>query len=182
MANDLYIGNAMGERRFVKANPHAIPLLLDIMDSTADLGGGSLHQSQLIQDMSSHPAAEATLGAGEYYLGFEDHFPFGFVGLKALDDCGELCGPFVYHDYLGKGYGEFLFAQILEIAREKDLRLLFTMIPKASDNARDFLFRNGFDLISSDLELVKRWRDGLLAERKLETNAILLARLIGQIE
>ena len=168
----------MPERRLVKANPHAIPLMLDIVESTTFLPGGDQLRARLVEMLSSQAATQMSFGSCEYYLAFEDHFPFGFVGLATLDDCGELRGPFLYRDYLGQGYGEFLLSQIRDLARDRELRLLYTLIPADAPKAQSFLVRNGFELVSIDTQFIKRWRDGLLAETSLEAGTALLARLI----
>ena len=170
---------SMPERRLVKANPHAVPLMLDIVESTLSLpSGGALHR-QVIDGFASQSATETSFGQCEYFLGFEEHFPFGFVGLKALDDCGEFCGPFLYRDYVGKGLGDYLMTEIIRLARAEEMRLLFTMIPRDATRAQDFLIRNDFESISGDAGFIKRWRDGLLADRPLESGMVLFARLIG---
>ena len=169
----------MPERRLVKANPHAVPLMLDIVESTLSLPGGDALHRQLIDGFASQSATETSFGQCEYFLGFEEHFPFGFVGLKAVDDCAEFCGPFLYRDYIGKGLSDFLMTEVIRLARGEELRLVFTIIPREATNAQDFLIRNDFELISGDAEFIKRWRDGLLANRPLETGTILFARLVG---
>lgn len=168
----------MSERRIVKANPHAISLMLDIVESTAFLPGADRLRADFMEWFSSQAAAQLSFGGCEYYLGFEDHFPFGFVGLKPLDDCGELRGPFLYRDYLGKGYGEYLLSHIHDLARNRELHLLYSLIPEDAQKAQSFLLRNGFELISADPQFIKRWRDGLLADSQLEVGSALFARLI----
>jgi len=168
----------MSERRIVKANPHAIPLMLDIVESTAFLLGAEQLRKRFIEMLSSQAATQTSFGSCEYYLAFEDHFPFGFVGLAPLDDCGELRGPFLYRDYLGQGYGEYLLSQIHDLARSRELRLLYALIPADAQKAQSFLVRNGFELVSADSQFIKRWRDGLLADACLETGTALFARLI----
>jgi N-acetylglutamate synthase-like GNAT family acetyltransferase len=168
----------MSERRIVKANPHAIPLMLDIVESTAFLPGGDQFRARFVEMLSSQAATQMSFGGCDYYLAFEDHFPFGFVGLAPLDDCGELRGPFLYRDYLGQGYGEYLLSQIHDLARDRELRLLYALTPADAQKAQSFLVRNDFELISTDSQFIKRWRDGLLAETALETDTALLARLI----
>ena len=162
----------------MKANPHAIPLMLDIVESTTFLPGGDQLRARFVERLSSQAATETSFGGYEFYLAFEDHFPFGFVGLAPLDDCGELRGPFLYRDYLGQGYGEYLLSQIYDMARDRELRLLYAMIPVDALKARSFLVRNDFELVSTDSQFIKRWRDGLLADARLETGTVLLARLV----
>jgi N-acetylglutamate synthase-like GNAT family acetyltransferase len=168
----------MSDRRIVKANPHATPLMLDIVESTSFLPGGDLFRARFVEMLSSQAAAQLSFGSCEYYLGFEDHFPFGFVGLTPLDDCGELRGPFLYRDYLGQGCGEYLLSQIHDLARNRELHLLYSLIPEDAQKAQSFLIRNGFELISTDPQFIRRWRDGLLADAQLEIGSALFARLI----
>jgi GNAT superfamily N-acetyltransferase len=168
----------MSERRIVKANPHAIPLMLDIAESTAFLPGGDRLRARFVEMLSSQSATQTSFGNCEYYLAFEDHFPFGFVGLAPLDDCAELHGPFLYRDFLGQGYGEYLLSQIYDLVRGRELRLLYALIPAEASKAQSFLVRNGFEFVSTDSQFIKRWRDGLLADVSLETGTAMLARLI----
>jgi GNAT superfamily N-acetyltransferase len=168
----------MSERRIVKAGPHAIPLMFDIVESTAFLPGADQLRARFVEMLSSQAATQTSFGSCEYYLAFEDHFPFGFVGLAPLDDCGELHGPFLYRDYLGQGYGDYLLSQIYDIARDRELRLLYALIPADAQKAQSFLAHNSFELVSTDSQFIKRWRDGLLAETCLETGTVLLARLV----
>jgi N-acetylglutamate synthase-like GNAT family acetyltransferase len=168
----------MSERRIVKANTHAIPLMLDIVESTAFLPGGDQLRARFVEMLSSQAATQTSFGSCEYFIAFEDHFPFGLVGLAPLDDCGELRGPFLYRDYLGQGYGEYLLSQIHDLARSRELRLLYALIPADAQKAQSFLVRNGFELVSADSQFIKRWRDGLLADAHLETGTTLLARLV----
>ena len=170
----------MSERRIVKANPHAIPLMLDIVESTAFLPGGDRLRARFVEMLSSQAATQMSFGSCEYYVAFEDHFPFGFVGLAPLDDCGELRGPFSIATISVKGYGEYLLSQIHDMARSRELRLLYALIPADAQKAQSFLVRNDFELISADSQFIKRWRDGLLADAPLETDTALLARLIEQ--
>jgi N-acetylglutamate synthase-like GNAT family acetyltransferase len=169
----------MPDRRFVKANPHALPLMLDIVESTASLAGGSALHAQLIDELSSQAVSQASFGGTDFYLGFEEHFPFGFAGIESVDDAGRLYGPFVYRDYVGKGYGNYLFQEIVNVATDKGLRLVFALIPAEAVTARSFLSQRNFDLISADPDFIKRWRDGLLAEMELEPEVVLWARLTG---
>jgi N-acetylglutamate synthase-like GNAT family acetyltransferase len=168
----------MSERRIVKANTHAIPLMLDIVESTAFQPGGDQLRARFVEMLSSQTATQTSFGAYEYYLAFEDHFPFGFVGLAPLDDCGELRGPFLYRDYLGQGYGEYLLSQVHDMARSRELRLLYALIPAEARKAQSFLVRNGFELVSTDSQFIKRWRDGLLADACPQAGTALLARLV----
>jgi len=168
----------MSERRIVKANPHAIPLMLDIVESTSFLPGGNQLRARFVESLSSQAATQASFGGCEYFLAFEDHFPFGFGGFAQLDDCAELRGPFLYRDYLGQGYGEYLLSQIHELARGRELRLLYAFIPADSLKAQSFLIRNSFEFVSADSQFIKRWRDSLLVDVHLEIGTALLARLI----
>ncbi|GEM_PF-1940077 len=170
----------MPERRIVRANHHAIPLLIDIVESTAFLPGGDKLRTRFIDELSSHAATQTSFGAGEYYLGFADHLPFGFVGLTPLDDCAELRGPCLYRDYLGQGYGGYLLSEIVNISCRRELHLLYELIPTGAQEAWSFLIRNDFELISTDSPFIKRWRDGLLADLPVEDGTALFARLIGR--
>jgi N-acetylglutamate synthase-like GNAT family acetyltransferase len=170
----------MPERKCVRANPHAVPLMLDILESTAEFPDNDILARQLAEEIGSHSASSLSFGEVDFFLGFEDHFPFGLVGLKTLDDCGRLYGPFLYRDYLGRGLGSYLFAEILAVARDQELRLLFALAPIKSDQARNFYLRSGFDQISSDPEFIGRWREGILADLQIASATALFARLVAE--
>lgn len=169
----------MPDRRILKASDRAVPLLLDIIQSTKSLTEGSLASITLLSNSSESSDQVAVPNTAEFFIGFEDHLPFGFVGTIPLEDCGELKGPYLYRDYLHKGYGAFLLNYVVEQARSRKIRVLFLLIQSAAGLDVNFFRRNGFEIISDDVQYMRRWHDGLLAARSIPAGSILLARIPG---
>ena len=171
----------MPDRRIVKASARATPLLLDIVESTAHLTESTLHTRRVEDAIEAASATDLSLGHCSYFIGFEDHLPFGFIGLGAREECGEVVGPYLYRDYLRKGYGSFLVNHLLEIAEDIDLHIFFVLASQNDPSIVPFFTHNGFEVISDDPEVISRWRDGLLADHELVRGSILLARLVDRM-
>jgi N-acetylglutamate synthase-like GNAT family acetyltransferase len=165
-------------RRISKANSHAVPLLMDIIESTAYMPGVDLIKNRLTATLASGSADDLSLGSCNHFIVFEDHFPLGFIGLSPMEDCGEIIGPCLYRDCFGRGLGEHLLEHLFSIARLRELRLLFVLAGADAPHAASFLVRQGFEPVSSDHEFIKRWRDGLLADIPLQPATTLFARLL----
>ncbi len=167
----------MSTRRVTKANQHARVLLQDIADSTSWLYETPALELRPVDDFSSlfeHPHAMRR----DYFIGFEKHIPFGYVGLQVLDEAAEIVGPFLYREYLGQDYGRYLLEYVLDIARAREAGIAFTLTPCQATWAVNFFSRNGFDPVSSELEFIKRWHEGLLADRELPPETVLFARIV----
>lgn len=154
----------MPDRRFSTANQHAIPLLEDIVESTRYLYANPTDQSPPLLDFV-HIDEERELGRREFYIGFEDHFPFGFIGLVNHKIAAEIIGPFLYREYLGRGYGGDLLDYARLHAADRGETLIFALVPATAPWALSFYARQGFDFLSGQPEFIRRWNDGLLADR-----------------
>ncbi|MCK4857590.1 MAG: hypothetical protein KAT58_06465, partial [candidate division Zixibacteria bacterium] len=111
----------MAEKRLARAGQHAIPLILDIIDSTFYLYGEILEPEELAPREITAKQVVGWLKRGEYRIGFENFMPFGFVGCEAMADCCRLIGPYLYREYLGQEYGKFLLDAGIRWARDRNL-------------------------------------------------------------
>ncbi len=169
----------MSTRRITKANQHARVLLQDIADSTR-----WLYETPLLEDyprddfaaLYEHPHALRR----DYFVGFEKHIPFGYVGLQVVDEAAEIVGPFLYREYLGQDYGKFLLEYALDVARARESGIAFTLSPCRATWAVNFFSRNGFDPVSSEPEFIKRWHEGILAARELTGEVVLFAKILDK--
>ena len=168
----------MSEIRYSNANVHALPLLLDIIDSTTFLFEDFRPSWRLHEEIEAASATGLSLGRGEYIIGFQDHSPFGFVGLYENEECGELFGPFLYRDYFRKGLGTLLFHEICNLARSKEMTIIYSLLPNNATWAISFFTHCGFESISDEPEIIKRWCDGLLADKKIPEYSLLMAILL----
>lgn len=167
----------MSSRRVSKANQHARVLLQDIADSTR-----WLYETPELEDyptdnfsaLFEHPHALRR----DYFIGFEKHIPFGYVGLQVLDDAAEVIGPYLYREYLGQDYGKYLLEYVIDVARAREAGIAFSLAPSWATWAVNFLSRNGFDPVSSEPEFIRRWHDGRLASRELPEGTVLFASIV----
>jgi GNAT superfamily N-acetyltransferase len=167
----------MSSRRVTKANHHARVLLQDIADSTRWLYETPQLEEYPPDNFSSlyeHPHALRR----DYFIGFEKHIPFGYVGLQVLDEAAEIVGPFLYREYLGQDYGKYLLDYALDVARAREAGIAFTLVPSGADWAANFFSRNGFDPVSAEVEFLRRWHEGVLAARELPGGIVLFASLV----
>ena len=167
----------MSSRRVTKANQHARILLQDIADSTRWLYETPQFEDHQADDFASlyeHPHALRR----DYFIGFEKHIPFGYVGLQVIEETAEIVGPFLYREYLGQDFGKYLLEYAVDVSRAREAGIIFTLVPGDATWAVNFFSRNGFDPVSSDPEFVKRWHDGLLAARELAAGIVLFACMI----
>jgi GNAT superfamily N-acetyltransferase len=116
----------------------------------------------------------------DYLIAFERFIPFGFVGAETIDDCCRLVGPYLYRDYLGRGYGKFLLQAAISRAHTEGALVLYSLGQRDAAWFTRFLLRSGFEAISDNPEDIRRWRDGLLAGRSLPVGTTLFARLIEE--
>lgn len=169
----------MPDRRIVKASNHALPLLRDIIDSTSFLIKDSPAHGSIPGILEPSFGGDYSPESQEYFVGFEDHLPFGFVGFAPEEDCAEVFGPFLYRDFLHRGCGTCLLGYLIDLAKSRNIRVLYLLMPIRDERAIAFFSRNGFEVVSDSPEFIKRWRDGLLAARPIADGAILLAQVLG---
>ena len=169
----------MPDRRVVKANHHAVPLLLDIAESTTSLYDEAGQAYAALFEKLEFGSEDLDVTGTEFFIGFEDHTPFGFVGLTKIEDCGELIGPYLYREYLRRDYGDFLAEYAIDVARTRELRILIVLVRTSSYKLIDFFARNDFDVVSDETDFIKRWRDGILEEMEIAEGTSLLVQILG---
>lgn len=166
----------MSELRIVRAGQHALTLLVDIRENA---------QRGLCDDLIEFAGDDyaglhehATETSTHYFIGFDDHLPFGYVRISIDDGEGEVTGPYLYPDYLRSELQTALIEFALEFMQNLSVRLVYalalTVIPgtvEAYSNAR-------FEDLSDDPQFIKRWHDGILAQRTIPAQTRLLARIL----
>jgi GNAT superfamily N-acetyltransferase len=175
------IGEPMEEtRRVIRATRRAVPLLTDIISSTSYLYAEVLPAEELAWPPNAQERIRAEITSADYLIGFEHNLPFGFVGIEKIEACCRLIGPYLYREYLGKGYGEFLLDFGIKLASATGLNPIFLLVHRQATWATAFFGRHGFEQISDDPEFIRRWRDGILADYPLPGNQVLMARLLDR--
>lgn len=166
----------MPELRYLRAGRRALPLLQDILE--AALNGQSAEvQAMLHDDFAELLNAEDNPGVS-YIVGFEDHVPIGYVKCIHSELILELVGPFLYVDYATVESSSHLIRKAKTYMESQESRLVFALIPESLVPVGNSYPVAGFDEVSDQPELIKRWRDGLLADRLTAAGSILYAQLI----
>lgn len=168
----------MSEKRVIRATGRALTLLADIVNSTSYLYAAALPPEEYTQIIGAEEKIKTRLSVGDYLIGFEDHLPFGFVGAEKVEGCCRLIGPCLYREYLGREYGRFLLDYGIRLARGTGLNPIYQLIHRQAEWAVSFFTHWGFEQISDDVEFIKRWHDGLLADKPVPKNHLLMALLL----
>jgi GNAT superfamily N-acetyltransferase len=168
----------MSERRVIRATGRALTLLADIVASTSYLYAATLPPDEYTRVIGGEERIKEQLSVGDYLIGFEEHLPFGFVGAEKVEESCRLIGPFLYREYLGRGYGRFLLEYGIKLARGTGLNPIYQLIHRKADWAVNFFTHWGFEQISDDVEFIRRWHDGLLADKSVPENHLLMALLL----
>lgn len=155
-----------------------MPLLVDIVDSTAYLYSDLADSAAGSPKPSVEDKVREWLVSADLLIGFEENLPYGFVGAEKVESCCRLIGPYLYRDYLGRGYGLILLDQGIKLARGTGLNPVFALMDTRASWAVSFFSYNGFERIADDPEFIKRWHDGLLANRQMSPTTLLMARLL----
>lgn len=171
----------MAERKLTRARRAAAAMVQDIIDSTAHFYYPWIPPDAYAPLPREHDLLEVELEQGTFWAGFENHLPFGFVGLMAREGAGKLVGPYLYRDYLGCGCGKVLLDQALADARELQLNPIYVLVHREAAWALSFYRRWGFEVIAEDPEFIARWHDGLLAGEDIPHDHVLLASLTDNI-
>lgn len=166
----------MPELRYLRAGRRALPLLQDILD--AALTGQPAEVQAMMQDDFAELLNVEDNPDISYIVGFEDHVPFGYVKCIHTELTLELVGPFLYVDYATVESSGHLIRKARTAMAPQESRLVFALIPESLIPVDSSYPAAGFDEVSNQIELIKRWRDGLLADRLLAPGSILFAQLI----
>jgi GNAT superfamily N-acetyltransferase len=168
----------MGEKQVVRATKRAVPLLTDIIDSTAYLYAAALSPEELTHVAEIRARIRAELVTADFLIGFEENKPFGFVGVEKIEASARLVGPYLYPEFLGHNYGKFLLDFGIKLSQSTGLNPIFTLVHRQAVWAISFFMRWGFEQLSDDKEFIRRWHDGILADYPLPGNSILMAQLL----
>jgi len=166
----------MPELRYLRAGRRALPLLQDILEAV--LNGQSAEVQAMLQDDFAELLNADDNPDISYLVGFEDHLPIGYIKCIHTELTLELVGPFLYIDYATVEYSNYLINKARSYMASQESRLIFALIPESLISVNASYPVAGFDEVSNQIELIKRWRDGLLADRLLAPGAILFAQLI----
>ena len=166
----------MSDLRFVRANQHAIPLLEDILENA--LRCLPEETAALFHDDFA-AVLNSQSGEGRHYeIGFQEHVPVGYVRYDIGEAILEVSSPWLYPDYLHEDIAEAMVMHCIEVAKLSAAVVVYGLIPVALDVVLQALQSNDFEIISAEPEFIRRWRDGLLADRSLPTGVCLVANLI----
>lgn len=166
----------MSDLRIVRAGQHALTLLSDIREN-AEHGLGE-ETTRLTSDSYTELHDHATECSTHYFLGFEDHMPFGYVRISIdYHEC-EIVGPYLYPDYNRHELQHALIEHALEYMQKLKVRLTYVLVPLAYTGLAEAFLSSHFEDISDNVEFIKRWHDGVLAQRAIPGNTRLFARLL----
>lgn len=166
----------MSNLRIVRAGQHALTLLVDIRENAErELSEETL---PLTNDSYSELHEHATECSYHYFLGFEDHMPFGYVRISIDEGECEIVGPYLYPDYNRQELQIVLIEHALDFMRSLKVRLVYVLVPLAYTGSADAYSSSHFEDISDNVEFMKRWHDGVLAHRSIPTNTRLFARIL----
>ncbi|MBK7093150.1 MAG: hypothetical protein IPH59_15795 [bacterium] len=166
----------MSNLRIVRAGQHALTLLVDIRENAErELSEDTL---LLTTDSYSELREHATESSTHYFLGFEDHMPFGYVRISIEYGECEIVGPYLYPDYNRHELQILLIEHALNFMHNQKVRLAYVLVPMAYTGSAEAYSSSHFEDISDNAEFIKRWHDGVLAHRPIPNNTRLFARLL----
>lgn len=166
----------MSELRITRAGPHALTLLVDIRENAQRLLSDELITLLFddFHDLHEH-ASECSI---HYFIGFENHFPYGYVKVSLDDGEGEIAGPYSYAEYSDGPLQTALLAYALDFCQKHQVRLVYSLNIKGILGAAESYLQTGFEDISDDSQFIKRWHGGILADRVIPPGTQLFARLL----
>ncbi len=167
---------AMPELRIVRAGQHALTLLRDIRENA--VRGLSDDLVHFTEDDYSGLHEHASECSTHYFIGFEDHLPFGYVRISIDDGEGEVTGPYSYPDYLRSELQASLIEFAVDYMQNLKVRLVYSLVLTAIPGTMEAFSSVRFEDLSSDPQFIKRWHDGILAHRAVPPRTELLARIL----
>lgn len=166
----------MPELRIVRAGQHALTLLSDIHDNAL---------RELSEDLILFGADDynglhdhATECSVHYFIGFEDHRPFGYVRISIDEGECEITGPYVYPDYLRGDFQAALIEFAVDYMQNLKVRLVYALVLTAIPGIAEAYTNTHFEDLSDDPQFIKRWHDGVLAHRVIPSGTQLFARIL----
>ena len=166
----------MSDVQFVRAGPRALALLSDIREN-AVRGCDPSERSFLFDDFAELHE-HATESSVHYFIGFSGHMPFGYLRVSVDDKEAEIKGPFVYPDYSDPTLSAQLIEHALDFLQKLKVQLMYSLVvpgqAKLIGVYGDLLFED----LSSEGEFLRRWHDGILADRGIPPDTRLFAHLL----
>lgn len=119
-------------------------------------------------DMAEHDVdeewEERNYRMRHFFIGSHEDQDVGTISLQFFGDCAYLGYIYLDVEHVGNGFGRDLISYAEAIARKRDMqKLVLIAHPEATWAKRAYL-KYGFEIIESDPERVKAWRDGMLEE------------------
>lgn len=117
-------------------------------------------------DMSEHDVDEKWQAENyrlrDFYIGSVDGESVGTISLQYFGDCAYL--GYIYLDvkHVGKGYGHELMDFAENVARKRGMRKLALIAHPDATWAKRAYLKYGFEIVETEEERVKAWRDGAL--------------------
>lgn len=166
----------MPELRIVRAGKHAVTLLADIRENAVrDLNDALNH---FANDDYAGLHEHASECSTHYFIGFENHLPFGYIRISIDDGECEVIGPYLYPDYLRSELQAALIEFAVEYMQNLKVRLVYALVLTAIPGAMEAFSGARFEDISNDPQFIKRWHDGILAHRAVPPEMQLFARIL----
>lgn len=166
----------MSDVQIVRAGHHALTLMVDIRENA--VRECEPHEREFLFDDFAELHEHATESSVHYFIGFSGHMPFGYLRTSVDDKEAEIRGPFMYPDYSNPALSAQLIEHTLEFLRKLKVQLIYCLaVPgqaKLISIYSDLLFED----LSSEGEFLRRWHDGILADRRIPPGTRLLVRLL----
>ncbi len=168
--------SAMSEVRIVRAGKHAVTLLADIHENAVrDLGDTLIHfANDDFGGLHDHASECST----HYFIGFEEHLPFGYIRISIDDGECEISGPYLYPNYLHRDLQTTLIEFTVDYMQNLKVRLAYALVVTAIPGAKEAFSSARFEDISDDPLFIKRWHDGILAHRAVPPDTQLFALIL----
>ncbi len=148
----------MPEVRIVRAGKHAVTLLADIRENAVrDLNDALNH---FANDDYAGLHEHASECSTHYFIGFENHLPFGYIRISIDDGECEVIGPYLYPDYLRSELQAALIEFAVEYMQNLKVRLVYALVLTAIPGAMEAFSGARFEDISKTPSLSN---DGMTA-------------------
>ena len=166
----------MSDIQFVRAGPRALALLSDIRENA--VRGCDPSERVFLFDDYADLHEHATESSVHYFIGFSGHMPFGYLRTSVDDKEAEINGPFMYPDRTESALSAQLIEHALEFLQKLKVQLMYSLVvpgqAKLIGVYGDLLFED----LSSEGEFLRRWHDGILADRGIPPDTRLFAHLL----
>jgi GNAT superfamily N-acetyltransferase len=170
----------MTELRIVHAGLHALTLLCDIRENLVRDFAEDVQA--FLQDDYESLNVSASESNTHYFIGFADNSPFGYLRVSHDESAAEIKGPFLYPDYRSSELSSRLIAHALSVIARLRVPLVYSLVPAQDIGTAEDYAHAQFEYISDDIEFLKRWHDGIVADRSIPNGVRLFVRLLDGVE